>query len=135
VTTRLKKVGLACIREGRLLLCRTASFADLITPGGVIEPGESSETCLRREVEEELGPEAELVSSSLTEIGRFEDVAAGSPGVRVEIELWVGELRGQLLASSEITDLIWFAPEDDNETLSPIVRNKILPELRRQGLI
>lgn len=132
----LRKRGLACVRDGRLLLCRPHQYPWLITPGGLVEEvDEPVAATLGREVREELGEGARLRAETLSSIGRFRDRAAGAPDREVDIDLWLGELDGSLRASSEIAELIWWGPDDDPDELSPVVRNAILPALRQTRLI
>lgn len=127
------KIGLAHIRNNRLLLCRPFAFDPLILPGGLKKTGESPVENLMRQIVEELGGGAHLETSSLRYLGNFSDFAAGKTERIVEIELYSGELSGTLVASSEIQELKWFSPTDDWETLSPIIKNKILPFLIQNG--
>lgn len=56
-------VGGAILRDGRLLTARrrNGAYAGMWEfPGGKIEPGESSQDALRRELQEELGVEVEV---------------------------------------------------------------------------
>lgn len=129
------KYGLAVIEDGKLLLCRPYAFDDLIMPGGIKEGEESHIEGLRREVREELGESAILDTNSLRYIGNYYDVAAGKTDRIVEIELYGGRVSGELVASSEIKELVWFSPKDDWSQLSPIIRNKILPALGEMKLI
>ena len=127
------KVGLLVVRNGRMLLCRKKKGTSLlILPGGCFEPGETAEQCLRRELEEELGP---VSVASLQFIGTYSDVSAGDPTKRVVVELYRGELVGDPRASSEIAELHWFAPDGDESLLAPSIRNHILPDLRLRGLL
>ena len=127
------KVGLLVVRNGRMLLCRKKKGTSLlILPGGCFEPGETAEQCLRREMEEELGP---VTVAGLQFIGTYSDVAAGEPTKRVVVELYRGELVGEPRASSEIAALHWFAPDGDESLLAPSIRNHILPDLRLRGLL
>ena len=66
-----EKAGLVAVRDGRVLLCRKKHTTSLlILPGGVMEPGETAEECLRREIGEELAGvalgEVEFVGSYLS---------------------------------------------------------------------
>jgi 8-oxo-dGTP diphosphatase len=124
------KVGLAVVRDNKLLLCRPYGFDDLIMPGGIRKDAESDTDCLIREITEELGDEAELEVSNLRHFGVFEDAAAGHHDAMVRITLYIGDVRGDLRPSSEIKELVWFGPSDDPGLLSQIVRNHIIPALR-----
>jgi 8-oxo-dGTP diphosphatase len=62
-TTTVVVVGAALIEEGRLLAARRSAPPELAgrweLPGGKLEPGESAEQALVRELREELGIEAQ----------------------------------------------------------------------------
>jgi ADP-ribose pyrophosphatase YjhB (NUDIX family) len=49
------------IRQGRVLLCRSAGDTYWALPGGVIEPGEMSDRAALREFVEEVGAQAQIV--------------------------------------------------------------------------
>lgn len=123
------KYGLIFIKDNKILLCEPYAFTDLILPGGTKDDDEGHIENLLREVDEELGDKAILDVESLTYLDNFKDVAAGRTYRIVEIEAYLGVVKGELKASSEIKDLRWFAPNDDWSALSPIIRNKILPYL------
>ena len=131
----IHKAGLLWIVNDRILLCGKKDSPILILPGGKMEPGESDVDCLRRELREELG---EVEALDLTPIGTYVDVAARSnytPDRTVQIELYRGELRGEPIASSEITELVWFGAHDDRSRLAPSLRNKIIPDLIARGIL
>lgn len=131
----MHKIGLAHIKNNKLLLCRPFAFDSLILPGGLKKSGESSVENLVRQVTEELGKDAHLETDSLCYLGNFSDLAAGRTERTVEIELYSGGVSGTLVASTEIKELEWFSPTDDWETLSPIIKNKILPFLIQKRLL
>jgi 8-oxo-dGTP pyrophosphatase MutT (NUDIX family) len=127
------KAGLLHLKDGRVLLCRKKrAISLLILPGGKVEPGETAEECVRRECREELG---EVEVSNLRYLGVYESPAAGQDGKTVKIELYAGDLEGTPEAHSEIQELVWFDPRDDETLLAPSLRNVIFPDLRRRGLI
>jgi 8-oxo-dGTP diphosphatase len=125
-----RKVGLAVIQEGRILLCRKKNgLPHLILPGGKPHPGESSFDCLHREIQEELGP---VTATNLRYFGTYTSpaaVAPGTPPATVEIELYLGELIGEAIASGEIAELVWFDLSGDPALLAPSLANLIVPEL------
>jgi len=135
MTTFIHKAALLVVRDGQILLCKKKKGGALILPGGKIEPGESPEECVKREVREELGG-IKVVNLSL--VGSYEDVAArlhGEMHRRIRIELFDGELRGEPRASSEIAELVWFGRKDDQDAVAPSLRNKVFPDLRERGIL
>ncbi|MFH8464548.1 (deoxy)nucleoside triphosphate pyrophosphohydrolase [Streptomyces sp. NPDC017991] len=65
MTEPIVVVGAAVLSDGRLLAARRSAPVELAgrweLPGGKVEPGESPERALVRELREELGVEAEVV--------------------------------------------------------------------------
>ena len=131
--TVIEKAGLLLIDEHhRILLCRKSRGTDLlILPGGRIEPGESPEQCLAREIREELN--SELVTPA--RLGVYEDQAAGDPGKTVRVLLYSGALTRPPVAAAEIAELIWFGPTGNRTHLAPSIANKILPDLLARRIL
>lgn len=131
MTPTYHKVGLLAISEGRILLCRKRSGTSLlILPGGCIEPGESHDDCLQREIREELG---DVSVSGTGYIATYETPAA--TGGTVRIELYCGTIVGEPRASSEIAELVWFHFNDNHQLLAPSIRDTILPDLIARGIV
>jgi len=132
----IDKIGVLILRGDRILLCRkTRDTSRLILPGGRIEPGESDLDCLAREIREELG----AVSLEQVEyLGTYEDRATmDDPSVvkRLRIKLYRGVLRGEPTPASEIRELVWFGPDSDRGALTPILVNRILPDLLARNIL
>jgi 8-oxo-dGTP diphosphatase len=131
------KVGLLVQQDNKFLLCRKHyTTSKLIMPGGQIEPGESFEECLIREIHEELGNDVDVVD--IDYINTYSDIAAiDDPAIHktVEIVLYSGKLMGTPTASSEIHELVWFDSTSDISDLSPIIADKILPDLIKRKIL
>ena len=125
------KVGLLVTKDDAFLLCRKNNYTSkLIMPGGQIDPGESVKECLIREIKEELGEDVKL--ENVQYFGTYEDKAASDdPNVHktVEIQLYKADMKGTPVPSSEVVELIWFGQQSNKDELSPIIVNKILPNL------
>jgi 8-oxo-dGTP diphosphatase len=130
------KVGALILRGDRFLMCRKdRDTSKLILPGGRVEPGESDAACLAREIREELGA---VVLNCLDYLGTYEDRAFFDDPTIVKtlrLVLYRGALEGEPTPSSEIIELVWFGPDSDREELTPILRNRILPDLLARGIL
>jgi 8-oxo-dGTP pyrophosphatase MutT (NUDIX family) len=131
------KVGLLVTRNNSFLVCRKNNYTSkLIMPGGQIDPGETVEECLLREIQEELGEAVTL--DNVKFFGTYLDRAASDDPTlnkTVEIKLYQAEMRGVPVPSSEVIELIWFGKENNQEDLSAIIKNKILPDLLERQVV
>lgn len=104
-----------------------------LMPGGQLEE-KSDVECLKREIKEEL--DCDLDENSLEYVGEYTDVSAATPERDVMIRLYKGNLIGNPKASSEIGALQWIGKNDvDNPKVSPIIKNKIIPDLVKRGIL
>ena len=135
--TFFNKIGLLVVdQNNRILLVRKDNYTSkLLMPGGQIEEGENDLSCLNREISEELG---EVSISNPILIDTYEDKAASDDPNRkgiVSIKLFSGNINGEPKPLSEIIELIWFSPQSNQEELSPIIKNKILPDLIEKEIL
>jgi 8-oxo-dGTP diphosphatase len=86
-------------RDGKILICRRRADQPHPLkwefPGGKLEPGESPEAALVRELNEELGIEA----GSGTEIMRYEFAYPGKSPILLiflKVETWQGEIENRI---------------------------------------
>jgi 8-oxo-dGTP diphosphatase len=96
--------------DGRILICqrkRTGVFPlQWEFPGGKVEAGEDTETCLKRELYEELAIEAEIGP----EVSAFQYTYPNG----FEVSLVFFRVRGYAgaMANQAFEQLLWVAPED-----------------------
>jgi len=132
----IEKIGALILRGDRILLCRKGrDTSRLILPGGRVEPGESDLDCLTREIREELGA---VALEKIEYLGTYEGRASmDDPSVvkSLRIVLYRGVLSGDPTPSAEIRELVWFGPASDRSALTPILANRILPDLLKRGII
>ena len=87
-------------------------------PGGLIEPGESFEAALKREILEESGVEIEITGF----VGICKNVARDI----VNIDFTARYTGGELTTSEESTEVGWFAPEKAMEMITfPLTKKRL----------
>jgi len=132
------KIGLLIVLNDKVLLCRKKDYTSkLILPGGKIETGEDDITCLKREIKEELGSDNEIIGDP-SYIGTYIDKAASddlSENKIVRIKLYQGNIAHKAKPTSEIKETIWFTQDSNWDDLSPIIKNKIFPDLIKRGIL
>ena len=115
--------------DDRTLLVRKSGTTALLQPGGKIEPGETPEQAVIRELEEELGIVIE--ASALEPLGRFSAVAANEPDAIVVAETFVIETTARPVPAREIAEMMWIDPLNPPAIeLAPLTSDHILPAWR-----
>ncbi|WP_418064483.1 NUDIX hydrolase [Pimelobacter simplex] len=118
------------LREGRLLVVsKQAAPGVFYLPGGKLEPGETHEQAMRREVHEELGV-------VVREAEHFLDVEAPAAIERVPMSLTVflAEIDGEPALQAELAALDWVA-DATRPGLGPAIRDHVIPALVGAGLL
>lgn len=129
-------IAAACLfdERGRLLLVRKRNTRFFMLPGGKREPGEDARTALKRELLEEL--ELQLDDAALQPLGQFQAPAANEADTWLQANLFHAALPHSVQPAAELEELRWLdtaqpLPDD----LAPLLRERVLPALRRQKLL
>lgn len=118
--------------RGHVLMTREASKTTFAFPGGKVDPHESVEEALKREIREELS--TSVVSSS--EVG----VATGrtGDGRGLTIHMFTGQLVDEPRGSGDIVELMWASAEqiraNIGEAFTSITRGACFDILVKNGL-
>lgn len=103
--------------EGKILLVNSP-WRGWEYPGGLIEPGESFEAALKREVREESGAEVEITG--------FVGICKNLERNIVNIDFTARCTGGTLTTSDESTEVGWFTPEQAMEMITfPLTKKRL----------
>ena len=109
--------GLVTNDRGEILLVNSP-WRGWEYPGGLIEPGETFEQALRREIREEAGVEIEIL--------RFVGICKNVEKNIVNIDFVCRYVGGELTTSEESTEVIWVAPEKAMDMITfPLTKKRL----------
>lgn len=131
----IHKAAGVIIHDRRLLVERSKGKEFFIAPGGSIEPGETPEQALVRELMEEF--QITVHEDRLSPFGTFKAGAAGQEDKIVEMNVFtVNEWDGEPTADNEVEEVRWITSEpEDGIKIGSIFEHEVIPRLKAAGLI
>lgn len=124
-THKVSVAALVLNDDGKVLLVNSP-WRGWEYPGGLIEPGESFEQALRREIREEAGVEVEIL--------RFVGICKNLEKDIVNIDFVCRYTSGELTPSPESTEVIWADPEEAMAMVTfPLTQKRLANMLSGSG--
>lgn len=109
--------GLVTNEEGKILLVKSP-WRGWEYPGGLIEPGETFQQALHREIREESGVEVEITG--------FVGICKNVEKDIVNIDFTCRYVSGTLTTSEESTEVIWATPQQAMELITfPLTKKRL----------
>ena len=121
------------IRDGKLLMVKGREHAELWTPGGTMQEGETDEKCLERELHEELGLEV----VKMTFFKEYFGTSLYTPDRKIIQRVYITEISGIPTPAMEIGSYVWLSKKDIAETIYrfiPQTEKEIIPDLIRKSV-
>jgi mutator protein MutT len=133
-TVHIHKAAGILIRDRKLLVERSKGKEFFIAPGGSIEPGETPEQALVRELKEEF--QIAVREDSLSTFGTFRAAAAGQEHKTVEMNVFtVSEWIGEPTPDNEVEEIRWITSEPEDIKVGSIFEHEVIPRLKAANLI
>lgn len=109
--------GLVTNSAGKILLIKSP-WRGWEYPGGLIEPGETFQEALHREIREEAGVEVEITG--------FVGICKNVERNIVNIDFTCRYISGELTTSEESTEVIWATPEEAMDLITfPLTKKRL----------
>ncbi len=131
----IHKAGGILIRDRKFLVSRSRGKDFFISPGGKLNPRETSEEALARELNEELG--VKILLQDLEKFGVFYAPATGQESKFLQLDVFlVHRWGGVAQPKGEIEEIMWIdSLVSDGIKLGSIFQREVLPRLKNEGLI
>lgn len=115
----LESVGWVSYERGQLLVVRTKGRDAFYLPGGKLEPGESPEQALIREIHEEL--RLRLHPPTLEHFATISAPAHAQPGIQLRMQCFTGTAAGVPRVGGEIAEMAWVT-KSQSDLCAPAVQ-------------
>ena len=116
-THKVSVAGLVTNEEGKILLVNSP-WRGWEYPGGLVEPGETFQEALHREIREEAGVEVEITG--------FVGICKYVEKDIVNIDFTCRYVGGELTTSEESTEVIWATPEEAFQMITfPLTKKRL----------
>lgn len=113
--------------QHQLLLVRKKNTSAFMQVGGKLEPNESPEACMLREIEEEIGTEASIEQF----IGRFETATANEPDHLLVAYVYHVTLEQAPIFQAEIAEMRWIDLDECDKNLAPLTTEVVIPWVKQ----
>ncbi|KKP32876.1 MAG: hypothetical protein A2312_03095 [Candidatus Staskawiczbacteria bacterium RIFOXYB2_FULL_32_9] len=133
IMEKVTRIAGIIIQDEKMLMVLGKKHQELWTPGGKIEPGETDEVCLSRELKEEIGVEL-LICEFFKE---YTNPSFYHPERTTIERVYIAKVSGQIKPASEIRDFVWLCKEDFENKKYPMITNdqeKLIPDLIKAGI-
>lgn len=131
--TDIHKAGGILIRDRQFLVTRSFGKDVFVAPGGKLDPGESSEQALVRELDEEVG--IAIREDQLEVFGTFYAQAAGKEDLSIRMDVFYVDTDADPVPSSEIEEIRWINTQTTGLQLGSIFEHDVMPVLKQRDLI
>lgn len=124
-------VGLLYIKNKKILMVREEDKDFFVLPGGRLEPNESEDDALKRELEEELGVKV----SDYKFFDKFQ-LQGRAEGERINFTVYTIDSLDSFSAQNDIAETAWVDSEFESKGIKIGAITKVLiPKLKEKNLI
>ena len=124
--THLVSVAALVTNEKGEILLVNSPWRGWEYPGGLIEPGETFQEALHREIREESGVEVEITG--------FVEICKNVEKDIVNIDFTARYISGELTTSEESTEVVWATPDQAMELITfPLTKKRLANMLSGRG--